>query len=123
MGGATGGPRDRVVILDAAPMGRPLAEALSAAGVEVERIDLAREAIVGLRGQQKLRGIDVRASDGSERTVAGTLIAVAALPAPASELPRQHGAAVSFDAARGGFVAEIDDGFATSAPACSRAAT
>jgi sarcosine oxidase subunit alpha len=110
------GPRERVVILDGAPTARPLAEALQAAGVAVERIDVARDAIVGARGQQKVRGIDVRGPDGNERTVAGALVAVAALPAPASELPRQHGVAVSFDGARGGFAAEVDETFATSAP-------
>jgi sarcosine oxidase subunit alpha len=109
-------PRERVVVLDAAPTGRALADALGAAGVAVERIDVARETVVGPRGQQRLRGIDVRGADGSERTVEGTLIAVAALPAPASELPRQHGAAVTFDAARGGFAAQVDEGFATTAP-------
>jgi sarcosine oxidase subunit alpha len=41
------------------------------------------------------------------------LLAVAALPAPASELPRQHGARVNLDAARGGFVVEVGDTGAT----------
>jgi sarcosine oxidase subunit alpha len=44
------------------------------------------------------------------------LAAVGALPAPASELPRQHGARVQFAAARGGFAVEVDARFATSAP-------
>jgi sarcosine oxidase subunit alpha len=109
------GPRERVVVLDAAPTGRALAEALAAAGVAVERVELARETVVGARGQQRVRGVDVRGADGSARTVEGALVAVAALPAPASELPRQHGAAVSFDAARGGFAAQVDEGFATTA--------
>jgi sarcosine oxidase subunit alpha len=43
------------------------------------------------------------------------LAAVAALPAPASELPRQHGARVHLDAAKGGFAVEVDGTFATSA--------
>jgi sarcosine oxidase subunit alpha len=42
--------------------------------------------------------------------------AVAALPAPASELPRQHGARVRFAPARGGFAVEVDATFATTAP-------
>jgi hypothetical protein len=42
--------------------------------------------------------------------------AVAALPAPASELPRQHGARVRLDPARGGFTVEVDAAFATAAP-------
>jgi sarcosine oxidase subunit alpha len=43
--------------------------------------------------------------------------AVAALPAPASELPRQHGARVHLEPNRGGFAVEVDAAFATSAPA------
>ena len=46
----------------------------------------------------------------------GDLVAVAALPAPASELPRQHGARVAFDAARGGFAAVVDERHATDVP-------
>jgi sarcosine oxidase subunit alpha len=42
-------------------------------------------------------------------------LVVAALPAPASELPRQHGARVAFDRTRGGFAVATDDAYATSA--------
>jgi C-terminal peptidase prc len=108
--------RGRVVILDAAPTAAPLARALADAGVAVERIDTAREAVIGPRGQQRLRGVDVRSAAGETRAVDGGLIVVAALPAPASELPRQHGAGVAFDAARGGFAAVVDGDFATAAP-------
>ena len=90
--------------------------ALTDAGVEVERIDVARETIVGSRGQQKLRGIDVRTADGEARTVPGALIAVAALPAPASELPRQHGAAVALRRGAGRLRGGVDERFATAAP-------
>jgi thioredoxin reductase len=48
--------------------------------------------------------------------VDGDLVAVATLPAPASELPRQHGAEVVLDPARGGFAALVDGRYATSAP-------
>jgi thioredoxin reductase len=37
------------------------------------------------------------------------------LPAPASELPRQHGAAVRLEPARGGFVALVDAAHETTA--------
>jgi thioredoxin reductase len=40
------------------------------------------------------------------------VLAVAARPAPASELPRQHGARVRFDAQRGGFAVDVDGRFA-----------
>ncbi len=43
-------------------------------------------------------------------------VAVLALPAPASELPRQHGAEVRLDPERGGFAVTIDPRFATTVP-------
>ena len=43
------------------------------------------------------------------------LVAVDALPAPASELPRQHGARVDLREAAGGFAVEVDDAGRTSA--------
>lgn len=43
------------------------------------------------------------------------VLAVAALPAPASELPRQHGAQVTMDEGRGGFAVEVDGAFRTTA--------
>jgi sarcosine oxidase subunit alpha len=46
--------------------------------------------------------------------VTADIVAVAAVPAPASELPRQHGAQVQFDEARGGFAIVVDDAFQTS---------
>jgi carboxyl-terminal processing protease len=105
----------RVVILDAAPTAAPLEQALAGAGVEVERVDVARQKVVAALGSKRLRGVEVAAGNGRRKTVAGDLIAVAALPAPASELPRQHGARVAFDAARGGFAAVVDARHATSA--------
>ncbi len=86
--------KQRVVILDAAPTAEPLARDLEAAGVTVERIDARRETVVGARGGQRVRGVDVAGARGRARAVAGDLVAVAAVPAPASELARQHGAAV-----------------------------
>jgi carboxyl-terminal processing protease len=82
--------------------------------VSVERVDLAREMVVGTRGGSRLRGLDLEAPGGATRAVAGDLIAVATLPAPASELPRQHGARVAFDGARGGFAVAVDHAHATS---------
>jgi thioredoxin reductase len=43
-------------------------------------------------------------------------VAVATLPSPASELPRQHGADVRLEPARGGFVALVDAAHETTAP-------
>jgi C-terminal peptidase prc len=103
----------RVVILDAAPMTATLEQALTASGVQVECVDVARHPVVAALGGKRLRGVEIASGGGKRKTVAGDLVAVAALPAPASELPRQHGARVAFDAARGGFAAVVDAQHAT----------
>jgi sarcosine oxidase subunit alpha len=103
----------RVVVLDAAPTAAPLEQALAAAGVEVERVDVVRHPVVAAVGGKRLRGVEISGRGGKRKTVAADLIAVAALPAPASELPRQHGARVVYDAARGGFAAVVDAKHAT----------
>jgi sarcosine oxidase subunit alpha len=108
-------PGGRVIVLDGAPPGSALARGLEAAGVEVEVVDLARHRVVAALGGKRLRGVEV--ADGERaRRVDGDVVAVATLPAPASELPRQHGARVALDPARGGFAAAVDERHATSAP-------
>ena len=109
-------PKGTVIILDGAPTAEPLERALSGAGVRTARVELARETVVGARGVKRVRGLELRAADGSARRLDGALVAVATLPSPASELPRQHGAAVVFDAARGGFAAVVDAQGATTVP-------
>ncbi len=110
-------PRDeRVIVVDGAPTAGPLARGLAAAGVDVEVIDLARDRVLEAEGATRLRGLVVAGPTRRRRRVAGAMVAVATLPAPASELPRQHGARVRLDPARGGFVALVDGDFATSAP-------
>jgi C-terminal peptidase prc len=109
-------PDGRVVILDAAPTAAPLDEALAAGGVAVERVDASRGTIVAALGGKRLRGVEIASPRGKTRTVSADLVAVAAVPAPASELPRQHGARVTFDAARGGFAAVVDARYATATP-------
>ncbi|HEY7372975.1 MAG TPA: S41 family peptidase [Polyangia bacterium] len=104
---------ERVVILDGTANVAPLERALAGAGVAVERVDVAANTVVAALGGKRVRGVELRAGRKC-RTVAGDLVAVAALPAPASELPRQHGAGVAFDAARGGFAAVVDRRHATS---------
>ncbi|HEY4395414.1 MAG TPA: S41 family peptidase [Polyangia bacterium] len=106
----------KVIILDGAPTAATLERALNAAGVLTERVDLSRETVVGARGTKRVRGLDVAGPDGDVRKIEGDLVAVATLPSPASELPRQHGAAVTFDPARGGFAAVVDAHGATTAP-------
>jgi sarcosine oxidase subunit alpha len=107
----------RVVVLAGTPYALRLAAGLQAAGITVEVVDLRREWVVGARGVQAVRGLDLEplaSTDAgvnatSPRTVRGDLVAVDVLPAPASELPRQHGARVVLDPARGGFAVIVDE--------------
>jgi sarcosine oxidase subunit alpha len=108
---------ERVVIVDAgAGTASALARGLTAAGVEAEVIDTARESVVSARGTARVRGLVVSGPTGRERKVDAALVAVATLPSPASELPRQHGADVRLEPARGGFVALVDAAHETTAP-------
>ena len=74
--------------------------------------------VIGARGAQTVRGLEIHDGKpgGATRVLAADLVAVAALPAPASELPRQHGADATLDPARGGFAVAVDDRFQTRAP-------
>lgn len=78
-----------------------LAAALVAAGAAVERI--AARDVTAVRG----RGW-VRAVVAGKRRIDCDAIAVAAIPSPASEGPRQHGCAVELDPAAGGFAVVAD---------------
>jgi sarcosine oxidase subunit alpha len=109
-------PKRRVVVLDGAPTGAPLAAGLEAAGIAVERVDLHRERVVGARGASRVRAVELAGARGKTRTIAGDLVAVAARPAPASELPRQHGARVAFDETAGGFAVTVGADHATDVP-------
>ncbi len=107
-------PKGKVIILDGAPTAAPLEQALNAAGIATTRVDLARETVVAARGTKRVRGLELTSPEGG-RKIDGDLVAVATVPSPASELPRQHGAAVAFDVARGGFAAVVDERGATTA--------
>jgi sarcosine oxidase subunit alpha len=108
---------ERVLIVDAgAATASALARGLARAGVEHEVVDLARDQVVEARGATRVRGLVVRGPSGRARKVDGALVAIASLPAPASELPRQHGAGVRLDPAGGGFVALVDKQHETAAP-------
>lgn len=64
-------------------------------------------------------GVPVRTArldENPKLDLAHELVAVAALPAPASELARQHGACVTLDPTMGGFAVDIDPEFETTAP-------
>jgi NADPH-dependent 2,4-dienoyl-CoA reductase/sulfur reductase-like enzyme len=110
---------------------RALTEALSAAGVAATMTEVGRgQRALGARGTQTVRGLEISRDDegdhsaqhagdpaGKTHTIRAALVAVAALPAPASELARQHGAEVTFDPSQGGFSVMIDDRFQTRADA------
>jgi sarcosine oxidase subunit alpha len=105
--------RRSVVVLHGSPYAARLAEGLAAAGIKVEVVDLALHRVVAARGVKVVRGVDVEShGENNQRTVKGDLVAVGVSPAPASELPRQHGAPVVLDPARGGFAVQIDPQFA-----------
>ena len=86
-----------------------LAAALRRAGAEVTRVALADT--LGARGRSWVNGVDT-----SNGRVDCDVVAVAAIPSPASEGARQQGCTVRLDPDRGGFVVVVDDRGATTAP-------
>jgi sarcosine oxidase subunit alpha len=99
----------RPVVVGGGPYARALADALANAGAEVVRVDGVEEEVVAAHGHSWVRALEVRGpAGGRRRRIACDLVAVAALPAPASELARQHGAQVRFDEERGGFPCCVD---------------
>jgi NADPH-dependent 2,4-dienoyl-CoA reductase/sulfur reductase-like enzyme len=117
-------PGKRVLVLAATETtgAAALVDALAAAGIDVELVPVAapgsppstQPRVVGARGAQSVRALELE-SAGETRVVNADLVAVATLPAPASELARQHGAEVAFDPARGGFAVVVDRSFRTRA--------
>ncbi len=108
-------PAKRPVVLGDGPYARALADALAEAGCEVARVDGVHDQPVAAHGHAWVSGLDV-AADGRTRRVKCDLVAVAALPAPASELPRQHGAKVALSAQAGGFAVAIAETGSTTVP-------
>ena len=111
-------PGRRIAIVGPSTYGDRLAAGLVDAGLRpehVERVDPRADHPVAARGATTLRGLIVADGAGRERRLAADVIAVAATPAPASELPRQHGAHVRMDEARGGFAVTTNERFSTTA--------
>jgi sarcosine oxidase subunit alpha len=103
---------DRVVIAEdsvVADDAAALAAALAAAGAEVERIPAGE--IARARGRRWVKRVELHRGGSRDCDV----VAVAAIPAPASEGPRQHGCKVVLDPPRGGFRVDIDARGRTSA--------
>ena len=107
----------RPVVLGGGPYAQALTDALAAAGAEVTRIDGVQTRVVAAKGYGWVKGIEVLdAGKKKSRTVKCDLIAVAALPAPASELPRQHGVSVELRPEAGGFACAVDQDGRSAAP-------
>ena len=103
---------DRVCIVEVARMmddAAALAGALGAAGAEVTRVPL--EATLGARGRSWVSGVDT-----SNGRIDCDVVAVAAIPSPASEGPRQHKCQVRLDPDAGGFRVVVDADGRTSTP-------
>jgi sarcosine oxidase subunit alpha len=105
-------PAERPVVVGDGPYARALAEALFRAGADVTRIDGRDEQIVAAHGHGWVRSVET----SKRKKIKCDLVAVAALPAPASELPRQHGVAVAFSDIKGGFHCRVDDDGRANAP-------
>ena len=86
-----------------------LATALYEAGAEVVRIAL--DNATGTRGRSWVSGLDTASGK-----VECDLVAVAGIPAPASEGPRQQGCRVVLDPAAGGFRVVVDEHGRTTTP-------
>lgn len=88
---------------------RALATALGEAGAEVTRVSLDR--VHGVRGRGWTTSLDT--IDGK---IECDVVAVAAIPAPASEGARQQGCAVVLDPEAGGFKIVVDESGLTNVP-------
>jgi sarcosine oxidase subunit alpha len=91
-----------VEVPDVADDADALARALRAAGADVVRVPLPQA--LGARGRSWVTGVDTASG-----RVECDLVAVAAIPSPASEGPRQQGCKVVLDPPRGGFCVVVDD--------------
>jgi sarcosine oxidase subunit alpha len=98
-------PAERPVVVGDGPYARALAEALGRTGAKVTRIDGQDEKILAAHGHGWVRSVQT----SKRAKLKCDLVAVAALPAPASELPRQHGVHVAFVDGKGGFHCRVDE--------------
>jgi sarcosine oxidase subunit alpha len=111
-------PSEKPLVLGGGPYAQALADALEAAGAEVTRVDGVQTRVLSAKGYGWVRGVEVQAADAKKsKTLPCDLVAVAALPAPASELPREHGVAVELKPERGGFACLVNGDGRTANPA------
>ncbi|MDB4965889.1 MAG: FAD-dependent pyridine nucleotide-disulfide oxidoreductase [Myxococcales bacterium] len=98
-------PAKKPVVVGDGPYAKALTDALAKTGATVTRIDGHAEQITQANGRSWVRSVQT----SKQRTIKCDLVAVAALPAPASELPRQHGVPVAFTDRLGGFHCQVDE--------------
>ncbi|MFN7130530.1 MAG: FAD-dependent oxidoreductase, partial [Myxococcales bacterium] len=121
-------PGGQAVVVGSTDETLGLAHLLRASGVEVEAlVDPAARLSSGdfrvlsghspsrCRGISAVRGLVVTDGAGRRERLKCDVVALCDLPAPAFELGRQAGAHVAFDAAKGGFALQAEDG-RTAAP-------
>jgi sarcosine oxidase subunit alpha len=101
-------PAERAVVLGGGAYARALGDELLRLGIETRALDCIGERPVRAHGQSWVTGIDYVDLKGRIRRADCDLCAVAAMPQPASELPRQHGAQVRLDEDAGGFAVTVD---------------
>ena len=103
---------DRIVVIEVPEMtedATALSGALAAAGADVHRVAL--ESMISVKGRSWVSGIVTMT-----QKLDCDIIAVAAIPAPASEGPRQQGCKVVLDPTVGGFKVVVDELGRTTTP-------
>jgi sarcosine oxidase subunit alpha len=95
-------PSDRPLVVGDGDYAEALAGALERAGARVSRAPA--DEVAAAHGHSWVRAVDLK----NGKRIKCDLVAACTLPAPASELPRQHGVAVELEPARGGFVCRTD---------------
>lgn len=86
-----------------------LERALDAVGCEVVRVIEPEERVLGVHGRSWVSGVDMVDEHGTTLQRDCDLVAVSAVPAPASEAARQHGCHVEFHPRAGGFRIRADE--------------
>ena len=103
---------DRIVVIEVPEMtedATALSDALSASGAEVHRVAL--DSVISVKGRSWVSGVVTM-----KQKLECDIVAVAAIPAPASEGPRQQGCKVVLDPPVGGFRVVVDELGRTSSP-------
>ncbi len=104
-------PAKRPIVVGDGPYALALSEALTERGAAVTRIDGIATRAVEAIGRGWVRALAVHDHGAKKtRSIPCDLVAVAARPAPASELGRMHGVTVTFSDEAGGWALAPGDG-------------